>query len=199
MDLTFVSTNAGKFREVQAILAGYGVDVRWNRRELPEVQAPRLEDVVRSKLDAAAGLGPRVLVEDSGLFIQALHGFPGVYSAYALQTLGLDGILRLTKGRNRHAVFRAVVGLSVDSQHWTRAGECRGMIAPRALGSHGFGFDPIFIPAGESKTFGQFDPEQKNRLSHRARAIHRVGRLIARIQGAREKRAQGLTEVLRRH
>jgi XTP/dITP diphosphohydrolase len=188
MDLTFVSTNAGKFREVRTILAGYRVDVGWARRELPEVQAPRLEVVVRSKLDAAAGLGRRILVEDSGLFIHALDGFPGVYSAYALQTIGLDGILRLTKGRDRRALFRAVVGLSVDTQRWTRAGECRGRLADRARGNHGFGFDPIFVPAGESKTFGELSPDQKNRLSHRAQAIHRIGRILAQIDAGRGKR-----------
>jgi XTP/dITP diphosphohydrolase len=182
MDLTFVSTNAGKFREVRTILAGYGVKVRWMRRELPEVQAERLESVVQAKLAVAAGLAPRVLVEDSGLFIPALAGFPGVYSAYALQTIGLDGILRLLRGRERRATFRAVAGLSIGARRWMRAGECRGRIADRVRGTHGFGYDPIFIADGVTQTFGEIEPEEKNRRSHRAQAIRRMGRLLQSLR-----------------
>lgn len=182
MDLTFVSTNAGKFREVRTILAEYSVKVRWLRRELPEIQAESLEPVVQAKLSVAARWAPRVLVEDSGLFIPALAGFPGVYSAYALETIGLDGILRLLRGRPRHATFRAVAGLSLGNRHWMRAGECRGRVAHRVLGSHGFGYDPIFIPEGETRTFGQLGIAEKNRRSHRARAIRRVGRLLQQLE-----------------
>lgn len=182
MELTFVSTNAGKFREVRTILADYGVKVRWSRRELPEVQAERLESVVEAKLSVARRVGARVLVEDSGLFIPALGGFPGVYSAYALQTIGLEGVLRLLQGRTRRAMFRTVAGLSLGPHQWMRRGECRGRIADRPRGTHGFGYDPIFIADGETQTFGQLDPAEKNRRSHRARAIHRVGRLLKSLQ-----------------
>ncbi|MGA7862250.1 MAG: non-canonical purine NTP pyrophosphatase [Thermoplasmata archaeon] len=182
MDLTFASTNAGKFREVRTILAEYGVKVRWSRRKLPEVQAERLESVVQAKLSAARRAGACVLVEDSGLFIPALGGFPGVYSAYALKTIGLEGVLRLLEGRKRRAMFRTVAGLSVGSRQWMRAGVCRGRIADRPCGTHGFGYDPIFIADGETQTFGQLDPAEKNRRSHRARAIHRVGRLLKSLE-----------------
>jgi len=181
MDLTFVSTNAGKFEEVRSILAAYDIRVRWNRRRLPEMQADRLESVVEEKLAAAARLGARVLVEDSGLFLPALGGFPGVYSAYALDTIGLEGILRLVKGRNRRAVFRTVAGLSLGSRRWTRSGECRGRIADRPAGTNGFGYDPIFIPDGERRTFGQLPAAEKNSRSHRSQAIHRIGRLIQHL------------------
>jgi len=182
MDLTFVSTNAGKFREVRAILADYDVRVRWKKRPLPELQAESLERVVTEKLDAAARLAPRVLVEDSGLFLPALGGFPGVYSAYALDTIGLEGILRLLRSRKRTAVFRTVAGLAIGGRRWTRIGECRGTIAYRPRGLNGFGYDPIFIPEGERRTFGQLPPAGKNSQSHRARAIHRIGRLIRTLE-----------------
>jgi XTP/dITP diphosphohydrolase len=178
MHLTFVSTNEGKFREVRSILADYGVRVHWKRQPLPEVQASRLESVVEAKLGAAERLGRRVLVEDSGLFIPSLGGFPGVYSAYVLNTIGLEGLLRLVRGRERHATFLTVAGLSVGRRRWLRRGECVGRIADRPQGGHGFGYDPIFIADGETRTFGQLAPSEKNRWSHRARAIHRVGRLL---------------------
>lgn len=182
MDLTFVSTNAGKFREVRTVLREYGIPVRWMRRELPEIQADRLESVVEAKLSEAKKLRLRVLVEDSGLFIPGLAGFPGVYSSYALRTIGLQGILRLLDGRPRGAVFRTVAGLSIGRDRWMRSGECRGRIADRARGTNGFGFDPIFIPDGETRTFGQLDIEEKNRRSHRAQAVRRIGRLIRQLE-----------------
>jgi XTP/dITP diphosphohydrolase len=182
MDLTFVSTNAGKFREVRSILSEYGVTVRWSRRELLEIQADDLESVVGAKLTAAAARGRRVLVEDSGLFIPALGGFPGVYSAYALHTIGLGGVLQLLRGRPRGAAFRTVAGLSLGSRRWMRAGEVRGRIAVGPKGTHGFGYDPIFIADGETRTFGQLAPAEKNRRSHRAQAIHRIGRLLRTLE-----------------
>jgi XTP/dITP diphosphohydrolase len=182
MDLTFVSTNEGKFREVRSILAEYSIDVHWSRRVLPELQSDRLEGVVEAKLASASKRGSRVLVEDSGLFIPSLDGFPGVYSAFVLDTIGLEGILRLLAGRDRRARFRTVAGLAIGPRRWTRVGECRGTIAKRPRGANGFGYDPLFIPEGERRTFGQLEPAEKNRRSHRARAIHRIGRLLRRIE-----------------
>lgn len=178
MDLTFVSTNAGKFREVRSILAEYGVRVRWSRRALPEIQADDLRSVVQAKLSAAESPGRRVLVEDSGLFIPSLKGFPGVYSAYVLGTVGLEGVEELVRGRDRRAVFKTVAGLSIAGRHWIRSGESLGHIATHARGTHGFGYDPIFVPDGADRTFAEMAPAEKNRLSHRAQAMHRVGRLL---------------------
>jgi XTP/dITP diphosphohydrolase len=182
MDLTFVSTNGGKFREVRSILAEYDVAVRWRRQELPELQADDLESVVASKLDVASGLGRAVLVEDSGLFLPALGGFPGVYSAYALETIRLQGVLRLLKGHRRTAVFRTVAGLAIGTRRWTRSGESRGRISDGPRGQSGFGYDPIFIPEGERRTFGQLEPAEKNRHSHRARAMRRIGQLLRTLE-----------------
>lgn len=182
MDVTFVSTNVGKFREVRTILAEYDVRVQWDRRSLPEIQADDLESVVEAKLTAAGESGRAVLVEDSGLFVQGLGGFPGVYSAYAYKTIGLQGILRLTRGHARNAVFRTVAALARGSHRWTLSGVCRGRIADRPRGKNGFGYDPIFIPNGQTRTFGQLDPLEKNRRSHRARAIRRVGRLLQTLE-----------------
>jgi XTP/dITP diphosphohydrolase len=182
MDLLFVSTNGGKFREVKAILDEYGVRTSWSRRSLPELQADRLETVVKAKLEAAARFGPRVIVEDSGLFVPALRGFPGVYSSYALATIGLDGLLRLVNGRKREASFRTVAGLAIRNRTWTRSGKCHGRLADRPLGRNGFGYDPIFIPDGETQTFGQLEAAEKNLRSHRAKAIHSIGRLLQALE-----------------
>lgn len=177
-DVTFVSTNSGKFREVRDLLMPYGVRTRWRRRTLPEPQAETLEEVVVAKLAAVRDLRGYVLVEDSGLFIPALQGFPGVYSAHFLKTWRFGPILELLEHRNRKAFFRTVAGLQQGGRRWTFVGEVQGRIADRPRGRKGFGYDPIFIPHGGSRTFGETPTAEKNESSHRARAIRKVGALL---------------------
>jgi len=177
-DVTFVSTNPGKFREVRDLLAPFGVRTRWKRRTLPEPQAETLEEVVRAKLDAVKDLRGYVLVEDSGLFIPSLGGFPGVYSAHFLKLWRFDPIFELLRRRDRRAFFRTVAGVRQGNRRWSFVGEVPGRIAPRARGTHGFGYDPIFVAEGENRTFAEIPVERKNELSHRARAVRQVGELL---------------------
>ncbi|MCI4318735.1 MAG: non-canonical purine NTP pyrophosphatase [Thermoplasmata archaeon] len=187
MDLRFVSSNADKFREAKAVLGGLGLRASWVRRELPEPQADDLRSVVREKLRAAADISGTVLVEDSGLFLSGLHGFPGVYSAYVLRTIGLEGILRLLRGRPRSAVFRTVAGVGRGGHCWLFTGEVKGIIVPRARGSNGFGYDPIFRAQGSRRTFAELDPAEKNAISHRGQAIHRAGEALVAGLGKTSK------------
>lgn len=186
--VTFVSTNPGKYREVRALLRPYGIRVRWTRRKLPEPQTAELEEVVRSKLDAVRDLPGWVLVEDSGLFIPSLNGFPGVYSAHILDIWGFGPLFELLKKRSRAASFRAVAGLRRGREIWLFPGEVRGRIAPRAAGAYGFGYDPIFIPDGEKRTFAQIPAAAKNELSHRSQALRAVGRMLASADAPRSVR-----------
>jgi len=178
IDVTFVSTNPGKFREVRDVLRPYGLRVRWARRELPEPQAKELEEVVAAKLDAVRDLPGYVLVEDSGLFIPSLRGFPGVYSAHFLQLWKFGPILDLLRDRPRKAYFRTVAGVKRGRHRWMFAGEVSGEIARRPRGHGGFGYDPIFVPDGWRRTFAQGSASEKNAISHRARAVRQVGELI---------------------
>jgi XTP/dITP diphosphohydrolase len=173
--VTLVTSNPGKFAEVRELLAPFGISVRWDHRALPEIQADDLDAVVESKLQhAVRGDGP-VLVEDSGLFIPALRGFPGVYSAYVYRTVGLEGVLALVERKPRRAVFRTVAGVAIGGRKVRVGGESRGTLSRRPRGRGGFGFDPIFVPSGKNQTFAEMSLEAKNRLSHRARAMRRVG------------------------
>ena len=185
-DVTFVSTNPGKFREVRDVLRPYGVRVRWKRRELPEPQADDLGRVVAAKLDAVRDLRGYVLVEDSGLFIPSLHGFPGVYSAHFLRIWKFGPILELLAGRRRAAYFEAVAGLTRGNRRWTFVGRVTGAVARRPAGTGGFGYDPIFVPNGWTRTFAEGTAEEKNAISHRARAVRQVGELLAR-RASRER------------
>jgi XTP/dITP diphosphohydrolase len=180
--VTFVSTNAGKYREVRDVLGEFGVEVRWRRRELPEPQADELETVVRSKLRAVADVPGRVIVEDSGLFIPSLGGFPGVYSAHFLRIWRFEPIFELLRRRPRAAYFRSVIALRSGARTALFRGEVHGTIAASARGRHGFGYDPIFVPDGWRRTFGEAPASEKNAISHRGRALQQLGAHLARAR-----------------
>lgn len=173
-----VTSNKNKVSEARAILRSRGISLRGLIRNLPEPQADTLEEVVRVKLNAVEPRHEPVLVEDSGLFLPALGGFPGVYSSYAYRTLGVDGLLRALSGKERSARFRTVVGFRIGTSTRLCQGEIRGHIATRPRGQGGFGFDPIFVPAGSSLTFAQIPVDVKCRISHRARAFLRIADLL---------------------
>jgi XTP/dITP diphosphohydrolase len=175
-----VSTNEGKFREVRAVLAPYGVAASWRRRELPEPQADSLGEVVRAKLRAVESVPGRVLVEDSGLFIPSLGGFPGVYSAPMLRLWRFGPILELVRRRDRAAYFETVAGLRDGGQTHLFRARVHGRIAARPRGRNGFGYDPIFVPAGWSRTFAEAPPAEKDVISHRGKAARKVGEFLAR-------------------
>lgn len=172
----FVTSNPAKLAEVQAYLATASIEVRPVVRRLPEPQADQLEPVVQAKLAATEDIAGRVLVEDSGLFVDALGGFPGPYSSYAYRTVGVAGLLKLLADRPRGARFRTVVGLRTDGRSLLFEGEVAGTIATGARGTHGFAFDPVFEPNGGRRTFAEMSLEEKNAHSHRARALAGVVR-----------------------
>ena len=176
----FVTTNPGKLREARAVFAARGVRLDGLRRELPEPQAVDLDRVARTKLAAVADLAGTILVEDSGLFIDALGGFPGVYSAPIYRLWGFGPILELLRRRPRTARFRTTVGIRwPDGAQTLVHGSVAGSIVPTPRGAHGFGFDPIFCPAGQSRTFAEMSTAEKQALSHRGRAMRRAAGLIA--------------------
>lgn len=193
MRLTFATTNAGKVRELAALLAPAGIEVVQDSRGYVEVQADSLSDVTAAGADAllASGLRPPFVLEDSGLFADALRGFPGVYSRHALDTLGVAGLLRLMSDvpdPQRGASFRAdllLVDAAGTRHHFT--GECRGRIAKQPAGTGGFGFDPIFIPDGAAQTFAEGPSTVKDRLSHRGAAARA---LLRHLQAAGNQTAK---------
>ena len=181
--ITFVTTNPGKFREVSAKLAPLGVRLRRRDRAVPEVQADRLEDVVRFGARVLASEVPgEFLIDDSGLFVDALGGFPGVYSSYAYRTIGPEGILTLMKKKGRRSAHFETVFLLGRRGRPPRTfrGVCEGSIARKPKGRGGFGFDPIFVPRGSRRTFGEMSLPEKNAFSHRAKAAAALARHLRR-------------------
>ena len=164
----FVTGNRGKFEEAKGILG----DVEQKNVGYIEIQADTLEEVAAFGIrEAREKLAGPVMIEDAGLFIDALGGFPGVYSAYVFDTIGNEGILRLLDGaQDRRAVFRSVLAYAEPgSEPIFFSGELKGVIASGPRGSGGFGYDPIFEVGG--KTIAEMDLAEKNRISHRGGSI----------------------------
>lgn len=184
--IQFVTTNEGKFREVFDKLLEDGIRIEHLDRGYPEIQADSLEKILRF---GATVLDDEVkgdyLIDDSGLFIDALGGFPGPYSSYAFKKIGCAGILRLMEGAsNRKAMFVTVFLLRRAGEHFAFRGEAPGTIADRERGKGGFGFDPVFIPDGDTRTYAEMTLKEKNATSHRGRA---VDALLAHLKGARKE------------
>ncbi len=172
----FVTKNKGKYREVSELAKEYGIYVKMLGIEKLEIQSDDIREIalfsarwVINKI----GKDIPIVVEDAGLFINALNGFPGPYSSYVYKTLGVDGILKLLNGiENRYAYFKAVAVLEhPELGEHVFEGVVYGKIVYEPRGYGGFGFDPIFMPEGIERTFAELSPLEKNRFSHRARAF----------------------------
>lgn len=176
--LYFVTSNKHKFYEAKDILKNYNVELRMVNRKVEEIQSDDLRKIALHSLKNAFTINKLpMIVEDAGLFIKVLNGFPGPYSSYVYKTLGIDGIIKLMKGKNnRDAEFRSVVAFGNSSIIKSFQGIVRGKITIKPRGESGFGFDPIFIPKGSKKTFAEMLLKDKNRYSHRAIALKKFAR-----------------------
>lgn len=168
-DVLFASSNKNKFDEVKKILANYGINVGFFKSSLKEIQSESLKQIATLKVDDAYRqcLKP-VIVEDAGLFIESLNGFPGPFSSYVFKTIGNSGILRLVR-KNRNAQFQSVVAYCDDKFGVVLFdSKVHGKISKQTRGN-GWGYDPIFIPNGEIKTYAMIS--NKNEISHRYKAL----------------------------
>jgi XTP/dITP diphosphohydrolase len=214
--LNYVTTNAGKVREVREYLDDGAVTQL--DFDYAEIQAPTLEPIaVRGAREAYRHAGEPILVDDAGLFVDALDGFPGPYSSYVEDRLGIERVWRLTEPEDDHAAaFRGVVAYcdgdefaatpepvdraerrgqdlaadergaaTTDEQVYDDddalpvklfAGVVPGTLVP-PRGDGGFGFDPIF--EYDDRTFAEMDPDEKNAVSHRGRALEQFAEWYA--------------------
>ena len=172
MELAFVTSNPGKVEEARRYFEGLGVRVYQLKMSYPEIQADTLEEVAEYAVEwLSRKLEGPFFLEDSGLFVDALSGFPGVYSAYVYRTIGYRGILKLLEGEpNRRAFFKSVLAYW-DGELHLFTGEVHGRIVHEPRGTGGFGFDPVFVPDGLDKTFAEMTTEEKNMVSHRGNAL----------------------------
>jgi len=165
----FVTSNSNKWQEAQRIL-GYALER--SELELPEVQAETVAAVALAKAQAAyAQLGRPVIVEDAGVELYALGGFPGPFIKYWEKLGGLASICRAADGLGDRRI-RAVCALGICSEQGSEVvvGAIDGMLSLHPRGHAGFGWDAIFVPQGEGRTFGEMTPAEKDARSHRRKA-----------------------------
>jgi XTP/dITP diphosphohydrolase len=183
--LLVASNNPGKIREYRELLAGLRLELTWPRQEGLDLEVEETGSTFaeNARLKAAAyavASGLWVLADDSGLEVDALNGAPGVYSAryggpgksdrdrYELVLRQLAEV----PANQRAARFCCVIALaSPGGQIWFAEGVCEGVITFEPRGEGGFGYDPIFLLPALGRTMAELAPEEKNRLSHRARAV----------------------------
>ena len=174
LKIIFVTHNLNKAKEAALILEDFGIDAEHVDLKLTEIQSYSLEEIAKASAQEAANLvGRPVIVEDSGLFIKSLNGFPGPFSSYVQKTIGNKGILKLMRGiDDREASFKSVIGYCDRKRKaLSFIGEVSGKISHKEKGKV-WAFDPIFIPDQEGgKTYAQMGTVEKNRISHRRKAL----------------------------
>jgi XTP/dITP diphosphohydrolase len=178
--VVFATSNRGKLEEARAILAPFGISVERYDGKGVEIQADSTSEVAAySSRGAAKTAGKAVLVEDAGLFVEELGGFPGPYSAYAFKTIGVSGIIALLRPSPRTRVAEFVSSLAYCEplgEPELFEGRVRGTITTEPRGTKGFGFDPIFVPDGGAKTFGELTMNEKCAVSHRAGSMKKFAK-----------------------
>jgi XTP/dITP diphosphohydrolase len=149
------------------------ISIDFLHTHLIEIQSDSLEEIAREKAKAAfAKVGRQVIVEDDGLFINSLSGFPGQYSSFVFKTIGNDGILKLLAGSTkRSAYFLSLIAFYDGRILSISKGRVNGRITDR-ITEGGWGYDPIFVPDGTDLTFAELK-KSKNEYSHRKRALEK--------------------------
>ena len=167
-NLLFVSSNIHKFKEAKEILDFFGIPIQFFKLNLEEIQSNSIKEIAIKKVqDAFSKCKKPLIIEDDGLHIDSLDGFPGPYSSYAHKTIGNKGILNLLK-QNRNAKFISTITYCDKNGLESFEAKLDGTISKSQKGK-GWGFDPIFIPKNTKKTFAQLN--DKNIISHRYKAL----------------------------
>jgi XTP/dITP diphosphohydrolase len=184
MTLVFASNNDHKIKEINSLLGDsfklLGLrDININE-EIPE-EEPHLEGNALAKARFVHNLTSLdVFADDTGLEIESLHGLPGVHSARFAgeskdSSANIEKVLSmLSDTEKRQARFRTVIALIINKKEYLFEGIVNGTIAYSKRGREGFGYDPVFVPEGKTRTFAEMDLAEKNTVSHRARAFEKL-------------------------
>jgi len=184
--LIFATSNANKVKEISKMLPenfpyeikslkDAGIDV-----DIPETGNTLRDNAIQKAKFVYDNYGYDTFAEDTGLFIDALNGEPGIYTArYAGEERdsqkNMQKVLEKLQGaEDRKARFITVIALILDGEVYTFEGVCEGNIASGMTGDGGFGYDPVFVPDGYDKTFAQLPLSEKNKISHRANALKKL-------------------------
>lgn len=169
-EILFITGNKSKLEEVRDIT---GLDIVSRKLDISEIQALDVRDVAEAKaLSAFKKTGQAVIVDDTGMSIDAINGLPGAFVSWFLDTLGPEGILDLLRNKkNRKASVSTCIAYADETGVYTFLGTVDGSISINLSGDNGFGYDPIFIPEGYSQTYAEMSNSEKNEISMRKIAL----------------------------
>jgi len=194
--VVLATRNAHKLTELRRILAAagfagelVGLDAFPDAPDVPETGSTFADNALMKARAIAAFTGLPAVADDSGLAVDALHGMPGILSArwsgkHGDDVANLDLVLgQLTDVQQRGAEFVCAAALvdPATSREWTVTGVLAGSLSRAPRGTNGFGYDPIFVPAGLTTTTAELSGEDKDAISHRGRAFRALAPLIARL------------------
>ena len=173
--ITFVTGNKAKAREVERIL---NIPIEILQIELDEIQELDLEKIALHKINQAFEIVKKpVIIDDISLEIHAWKGFPGPLIKWVLKSENGTArlLLKLLENEtNRKATAKLAIGFHDGEKAHLFIGSIDGEISREIKGENGFGWDPVFVPDGESKTFAQMSPTEKDKISHRKKALDKL-------------------------
>ncbi len=198
MELIVATNNNHKLKEISALLDNRiqltGLIALGVTEEIPEDHETLEENASQKAWHIFKKFGKSCFADDTGLEVAALNGAPGVYSARYSRIGELTFpemepakgnirklLLEMEDRTNRFAQFRTVISLVLDGNEYKFAGVVKGEITTAPSGEKGFGYDPVFIPKGYNETFAEMELQVKNRISHRALAVHRLVEFLNRM------------------
>lgn len=180
MPLNFVTHNEHKFKEALELANNFNINLKWYNLEYEESQNDSLEVIAKKScefiLKDEKGLSESsFFLEDAGMFINSLKGFPGPYSSFVFKKIGNKGILKLMEGKiDRTADFRSCIAYYSMGEIKLFTGVTQGKISKQIIGNLGFGYDPIFIPKNSKLSYAQMHLKMKNSFSHRQKALSQL-------------------------
>lgn len=191
MDLIFATNNDHKIKEISALLSpGFrllGLSETGITDDIPEDEETLEGNALFKARYVHNKTGKNVFADDTGLEVEALNGRPGVHSARFAgidkdSSANIDKLLKLLDGqKNRKARFRTVIALILNQKEYLFEGIVNGEIINNRRGSGGFGYDPVFVADGFSKTFAEIPLAEKNLVSHRARAFNKLLEFLSKV------------------
>jgi len=170
--LTIVSGNKHKIAEYERML---GVELESVELDLPEIQSTEVEEVIKLKAEEAyRQLGRPCFVDDTGITIKCWGNLPGALAKHFLVNVGPDGILKLLGDNPRAAYTKVAIGYRDENGLQIFSAMVEGEITTEIRGENGFGFDVIFVPNGCTKTLAEMTVVEKDKVSHRGRAVREM-------------------------
>ncbi|PHS52558.1 MAG: non-canonical purine NTP pyrophosphatase [Lutibacter sp.] len=183
LKLVFATNNQNKLKEVQAMLTNFEIISLADLNcfdDIPEIAETLEGNAIIKANFITEKYGLNCFADDTGLEVEALNNEPGVFSArYAGGTNSAEENMKkllknLSNNFNRKAQFRTAIALNIQGKQFIFEGICKGSILKKKQGDKGFGYDPIFMPAGFNKSFAEMNMSEKSTISHRGKAIEKL-------------------------